>query len=160
MSSITGRAAFKATRALRRPSGVNAGDRRTGEPESLLRKITHTDTYNKGERTLRKGAKRDPELYILYAITATTMAGTGWYLPRFAQTLFGEVLEVPQVPESEPWKSNGAKEGKYKFYPYGDPRRGEREAPSAMNTVIVPNVNLPKKLHDIYNKYGKPEWDV
>jgi len=35
-----------------------------------------------------------------------------------------------------------------------------KDAPSALNTVVIPNVTLPKSLHDKYNKWGKPEFDV
>ncbi|KAG7134905.1 hypothetical protein HYQ45_007262 [Verticillium longisporum] len=30
-----------------------------------------------------------------------------------------------------------------------------RDAPSAVNTVVVPNVTLPAELHEKYNKWGK-----
>jgi hypothetical protein len=55
-----------------------------------------------------------------------------------------------------PWQTEG-KSGdfKYQYHPGGDKSRGKKDAPSALNTVIVPNVNLPKELHDKYNKWGK-----
>ena len=56
------------------------------------------------------------------------------------------------IPGTEPWKTGG--EGKYLYHPGGDTSH-RKEAPSALNTVIVPNVNLPKELHEKYNKYGK-----
>lgn len=43
---------------------------------------------------------------------------------------------------SEPWKTEGS--GKYQYHPGGDPSRGRKEAPSALNEVVIPNVNLPK----------------
>lgn len=33
---------------------------------------------------------------------------------------------------------------KYKYHPGGDPRNPPKDAPSALHSVIVPNVNLPK----------------
>ena len=56
-----------------------------------------------------------------------------------------------------PWQVEGSKEGdfKYQYHPGGDKSKAPKEAPSALNTVIVPNVNLPKSLHEKYNKYGK-----
>lgn len=49
-----------------------------------------------------------------------------------------------------PWQS-GATNGdqarehfKYKYHPGGDPTKPPREAPSALNEVVVPNVTLPK----------------
>lgn len=49
---------------------------------------------------------------------------------------------VSKVPGTEPWKTGG--DGKYQYYPGGDPTQAPRDAPSALNTVIIPNVNLPK----------------
>ena len=46
---------------------------------------------------------------------------------------------------SMPWESeNASADSKYNYHPRGDPSKGVRQAPSALNTVIVPNVNLPK----------------
>lgn len=42
-----------------------------------------------------------------------------------------------------PWES-GATEGKYQYYPGGDSSAAPKDAPSAVNVVVVPNVNLPK----------------
>jgi hypothetical protein len=66
---------------------------------------------------------------------------------------------VGQVENSEPWKEGGSK-GKYQYYVRGDPNAGVKDHPSALNTVIIPNVTLPKELHDKYNKFGKEEFDV
>lgn len=42
-----------------------------------------------------------------------------------------------------PWETDGA-EGKYKYYPQGDVNAAPKDAPSAINVVVVPDVNLPK----------------
>ena len=42
-----------------------------------------------------------------------------------------------------PWES-GSGAGKYQYYPGGDPSAAPKDAPSAVNVVVVPNVNLPK----------------
>ena len=87
---------------------------------------------------------------------------------------------------SMPWEvaEEGGKSSKYKYHPHGDKNQPLREAPSALNTVIVPNVTLPvvcypfsillsprfcvtntlslplqQDLHERFNKYGKEEWD-
>lgn len=65
---------------------------------------------------------------------------------------------------------------KYQYHPGGDPNTQPKDAPSALHSVIVPNVNLPKvsaascsrlipgassesrvlqELHEKYNKWGK-----
>ena len=61
----------------------------------------------------------------------------------FEWELFDEHREVPQVPDSEPWKESGGR-GEYKFYPGNDPSRGIKETPSALNSVIIKDVNLPR----------------
>lgn len=41
-----------------------------------------------------------------------------------------------------PWETGGS--GKYQYYPGGDRSAQPKDAPSAINTVVVPDVNLPK----------------
>lgn len=41
-----------------------------------------------------------------------------------------------------PWETGGT--GKYQYYPGGDRSAQPKDAPSAVNTVVVPNVDLPK----------------
>lgn len=48
---------------------------------------------------------------------------------------------VPQA--GMPWET-GSSDGKYQYYPEGDKNAAPKEAPSAVNVVVVPNVNLPK----------------
>lgn len=60
------------------------------------------------------------------------------------------------IKGSEPWKSGTA--GKYLYHPGGDTSQAPKSAPSALNEVIIPNVNLPKELHEKFNKYGKEDW--
>ena len=52
---------------------------------------------------------------------------------------------------SSPWQVMSSKGGdeqsanfKYQYHPGGDPKSQPKDAPSALNSVIVPNVNLPK----------------
>lgn len=42
-----------------------------------------------------------------------------------------------------PWET-GAGEGKYRYHPGGDGSVEPKDAPSAVNVVVVPNVDLPK----------------
>lgn len=78
-----------------------------------------------------------------------------------------------------PWET-GSTHGKYQYHPGGDAKAPPKDAPSAVNVVVVPDVNLPKvrsfgcppsstpfrsggegscvvwqRLHDKYNKWGK-----
>lgn len=77
-----------------------------------------------------------------------------------------------------PWQTDSRGDGvdehfKYQYHPGGDKSKAPKNAPSALNSVIVPNVTLPKvrsicraidkasmlkkhqKGHDLFNKYGK-----
>jgi hypothetical protein len=36
--------------------------------------------------------------------------------------------------------------GRYQYHPGGDPKNPPKDAPSALHSVIVPNVNLPKVM--------------
>lgn len=42
-----------------------------------------------------------------------------------------------------PWET-GSTHGKYQYYPGGDPSAAPKDAPSAVNVVVVPDVELPK----------------
>ena len=50
---------------------------------------------------------------------------------------------VSKAEDSEPWKEGGG-EGKYQYHPGGDTSAPKKDAPSALNVVIIPNVTLPK----------------
>merc|ERR1711881_441206 len=92
---------------------------------------------------LNQGAKRDPELYILLAVMSGAFGLAGFY--------FGSMPWQGDATEGD--KARG--DYKYQYHPGGDPKNPPKDAPSALHSVIVPNVNLPKELHEKYNKWGK-----
>lgn len=83
---------------------------------------------------------------------AFTLAG--WHFSRNPTSSSSENA-VSKVQNSEPWKEGSEHGAAYQYHPGGDTKRERRDAPSALNEVIIPNVNLPKSLHDKYNKWGK-----
>ncbi|KAF2146321.1 uncharacterized protein K452DRAFT_283600 [Aplosporella prunicola CBS 121167] len=138
MSSIIGRSAFRATRALRSTGGAAAQGANGDKAAS--------------KDALKAAGKKDPELYVLWTIMAGAFGLVGWHFSRNPTSSSSE-NPVSKVPGTEPWQTGGS--GKYLYHPGGDANASPREAPSALNTVIIPNVNLPKDLHEKYNKYGK-----
>ncbi|KAF2861470.1 hypothetical protein K470DRAFT_256855 [Piedraia hortae CBS 480.64] len=100
----------------------------------------------------KQGAKRDPELFVLFGIMAGAAGLVGWHFSRNPTSASSE-SPVAKAPDSEPWKTGG--DARYQYHPGGDERRGRRDAPSALSEVTIPNVNLPKSLHEKYNKWGK-----
>lgn len=64
---------------------------------------------------------------------------------------------VAKVPGSESWKTG--RSAIYQYHPGGDVTQAPKDAQSTLSVVIVPNVNLPKELHEKYNKYGKEGFD-
>lgn len=129
--------------------------------------LTHTDPRAE-HRKIIKEARKDPELYvritlvtcaqhyqsttnsllqILYAVTAGGFALAGWFggahLGRVYYTRDRTEKDTTKINGSEPWKEGG--EGSKGKYRYHDRLAGRvRDAPSALNSVIVPNVNLPR----------------
>ncbi|KAF2021932.1 hypothetical protein BU24DRAFT_404868 [Aaosphaeria arxii CBS 175.79] len=140
MASMLARNAFRAAPRLRAPvqrrfiSEAAAADRQASKD------------------ALKAGAKRDPELYILLAIMSGAFGLAGWYFASNPTSSSSE-RSVYKAPGSEPWNEGGS--GKYQYHPGGDPNAPKKDAPSALNVVILPNVTLPKELHDQYNKWGK-----
>ncbi|KAK6432498.1 hypothetical protein LTR95_011331 [Oleoguttula sp. CCFEE 5521] len=145
MSAIARRAAFTATRTplrtIRRPA--------SSAPSATAAEAAGE---RKAERkVLSKGAKRDPELYILLAIMSGAFGLAGWHFSSNPTSSSSEA-SVHKAEGTEPWKTGG--NARYEYHPHGDTSR-RKEAPSALNEVIIPNVNLPKSLHEKYNKWGK-----
>ncbi|KAF7510636.1 hypothetical protein GJ744_006248 [Endocarpon pusillum] len=112
------------------------------------------------DRTLQKGAKRDPELYILLGIMSGAFCLAGYYFGRKPTSATSEA-EISVASSSMPWQTDDhdheddSKQFKYRYHPRGDKSQAPKNAPSALNTVIIPNVTLPKELHDMFNKWGK-----
>jgi len=76
----------------------------------------------------------------------------GWHFSRHPTSSSSE-HPVAIVEDSQPWKTG--KSGPYEYHVDGDKSKGRRTAPSALNEVIIPNVNLPKVSRLIFNE---SEW--
>ncbi|KAL8906391.1 MAG: hypothetical protein Q9207_002052 [Kuettlingeria erythrocarpa] len=119
----------------------------------------------KGKDTvLQKGARKDPELYILLTIMTGAFALAGYHFGRKPTSASSEA-PVSMAEGTMPWQTSTAKGDdkgthfKYQYHPGGDKNKAPKNAPSALNSVIIPNVTLPKSWHDQYNKWGKDEYD-
>ncbi|KAJ4549891.1 hypothetical protein HRR78_004702 [Exophiala dermatitidis] len=100
------------------------------------------------DASLKKGARRDPELYILGAVMCGAFSIAGFYFGRKPTSATSEA-EVSVAESSMPWQvqqgdEDESKHFKYQYHPKGDRSQSPKNAPSALNTVIVPNVTLPK----------------
>ena len=106
---------------------------------------------------LRRGAKRDPELYILMAVMSGAFGLVGYHFGKNPTSATSE-SRVKVAAGSMPWQGEGdaaRQPYKYQYHPGGNSKNAPKDAPSALNSVIVPDVNLPKELHEKYNKWGK-----
>lgn len=69
------------------------------------------------------------------------LGGAGLYLGRSpTKSTDEEKVKIAEMP----WERTGAPGGKYQYHPGADPNAAPKEAPSAVNVVVVPDVNLPK----------------
>ncbi|KAF2034425.1 hypothetical protein EK21DRAFT_56776 [Setomelanomma holmii] len=141
MSSIIARPAFRAAPRLRPTPGLRRWASAAAAGERAA-----------GKEALKTGAKRDPELYVLLAIMSGVFGLAGWHFSRSPTSASSE-RTVAKATDSEPWKQAGGA-GPYQYHPGGD-TSVKKDAPSALNVVVIPNVTLPKELHDTYNKWGK-----
>jgi len=97
---------------------------------------------------------------ILLAIMSGAFGLAGFHFGRKPTSSSSEA-PVSMAPGTMPWQvesskgENADEHFKYQYHPGGDPTKAPKDAPSALHSVIVPNVNLPKSLHDKYNKWGK-----
>ncbi|KAI1325681.1 hypothetical protein F5Y16DRAFT_377228 [Xylariaceae sp. FL0255] len=102
---------------------------------------------------LKEETKRNPELMVLGGVMVCALFGAGLYFGR-TPTMSTSEAPVGIAADGMPWETN-AVQGKYRYHPGGDHRVEPKDAPSAVNVVVVPDVNLPKELHDRFNKWGK-----
>lgn len=83
---------------------------------------------------------------LIFALTAATVGAYGYYQPHFWATIAGQT-RTTQIDGTKPWE-DGAEgcTGKYRYQTRASPGKEARtkDAPSALNSVIVPNVNLPR----------------
>ena len=107
-----------------------------------------------GNAVLKEETKRNPELMVLGGVMVCAFAGAGLYFGRNPTKSTSE-QSVALAKGGMPWETGSNGDSKYQYHPGGDPSRAPKDAPSAVNTVVVPDVNLPKRLHDKYNKWGK-----
>jgi hypothetical protein len=70
----------------------------------------------------------------------------GWHFSS-NPTKSSSESKVSYAPGSEPWKTGS--DAKYQYHPGGDTSKGRKDAPSALNEVVIPNVNLPKVRHTV-----------
>ncbi|KAK4495213.1 hypothetical protein PRZ48_013542 [Zasmidium cellare] len=152
MSMIARRTALQATRLSSRPVFRRTYAQAGAGPIAETPDVVSVEEEKAKKDVLQKGARRDPELYILLAIMSGAFALAGWHFSRNPTSASSE-NPVAKAKDSEPWKTGS--DARYQYHPGGDPSRGRKDAPSALNEVIIPNVNLPKELHEKYNKWGK-----
>jgi hypothetical protein len=76
---------------------------------------------------------------------ATELEGHVLTHPARSPTSGSSERSVAEAENSKPWEAGGG-EGKYQYHPGGDTNAPRKDAPSALNTVIIPNVTLPKVL--------------
>ena len=72
----------------------------------------------------------------------------GWHFSRNPTSSSSEA-KVAYAPGSEPWKTGS--DAKYQYHPGGDTSKQRKDAPSALNEVVIPNVNLPKVCFFVFN---------
>ncbi|RPA95788.1 hypothetical protein L873DRAFT_1289210 [Choiromyces venosus 120613-1] len=116
-----------------------------------------------GKDALRIAARKDPELYVLMGLMCATFGVVGFYFSRKPTMAAAEEGRINVVRGSAPWNEDGLPNSdqdnyKYKYYPDADYRKTPNNAPGALHSVIIPDVNLPKHLHEKYNKYGKDNY--
>ena len=123
---------------------------------SLIARRAFTTTARRlatGEEALKAETKKNPEIAILGGVMVCALAGAGFYFGRTPTKSTSE-SPVAIAKGSMPWETNSS-EGKYQYHPGGDASAAPKSAPSAVNVVVVPDVNLPKELHEKWNKWGK-----
>ncbi|KXH50494.1 hypothetical protein CSAL01_08306 [Colletotrichum salicis] len=161
MASFVARRAFSTS--IRRFADEQAKQTLTQEskrnPETLVRDIPPSSRDALRSTRPSSTARRIPSSRsraseaiqnILGGVMVAALGGAGLY---FGRSPTSSTSESPVLKAGMPWETDS--EGKYKYHPGGNPANEPKDAPSAVNTVIIPDVTLPKELHEKYNKWGK-----
>jgi hypothetical protein len=130
--------------------------RRAFARQSLFRAAPRRNYSSKlEEATLDKAPKRDPELYVLLGVMSGAFLIAGWYFGRKPTSVTSE-SNVRIGESSMPWeRDDDGKIYKYQYHPHGDKSQPLRNAPSALNTVIVPNVTLPAVMTPRFYRHAR-----
>lgn len=86
---------------------------------------------------------------ILLGIMSGAFGLAGYYFGRKPTSATSEA-EISVANSSMPWQiddhdhEDESQHFKYRYHPRGDKTAAPKNAPSALNTVIIPNVTLPK----------------
>lgn len=91
-------------------------------------------------------------------------AMAGYFFGR-KPTASSSEAPVSMAEGTMPWQTTAKGDGtdehfKYQYHPGGDPNKAPKDAPSALHSVIVPNVTLPKvslQLFSVETTYGRAD---
>ncbi|KAM0283736.1 hypothetical protein ACHAQH_002325 [Verticillium albo-atrum] len=117
-------------------------------PETFVRDIRSDDEVAVGAALTKL---IEVEIQVLGGVMVCALIGAGAY---FGSSPTKSTSETHVVKAGSPWET-GSNEGAYRYHPGGDTKNEPRDAPSAVNTVVVPNVTLSQELHERFNKWGK-----
>lgn len=108
---------------------------------------------------LFSAGKRDPELIVLMGIMGFAYSMSGWYLGKKPTSATSEEA-VAVARDQNVWNYNDDRgtEWKYKYYPGGDRTQEPKMAPSALYSVIVPEVGATRGQHERFNKFGRKDF--
>jgi hypothetical protein len=81
-------------------------------------------------------------LYAQPQIMPTSLVDLRSHIAARSPTSASAERSVAKAHNSEPWKDDGGV-GPYQYHPGGD-LNVKKDAPSALNVVVIPNVTLPK----------------
>jgi hypothetical protein len=79
----------------------------------------------------------------------------GWHFSSNPTSSSSE-NKIGKADGTEPWKTG--RDAAYQYHPHGDTNKPRKDAPSALNEVIIPNVNLPKVSLFVWKKRSE-HWD-
>jgi hypothetical protein len=106
-------------------------------------------TYDGALPSLSPRSDQSLLVQILLGIMSGAFGLAGYYFGRKPTSATSEA-DISVANSSMPWQiddhdhEDDSKHFKYRYHPRGDKNETPKNAPSALNTVIIPNVTLPK----------------
>lgn len=99
-------------------------------------------------------------MQVLLAVMSGAFSLAGYYFGRKPTSAMSET-DVSMASSAMPWQvddpdqDDDSKNFKYQYHPRGDKNARPKKAPSALNTVIIPNVTLPKVWPDSRSRHSE-----